>query len=252
MGGKMMNPIGKEFIEKTKYQYLGESDQAKELPQPPLELEYDQTKQIIELPKPSEIKMGDESLRVAIEQRRSCRKYVAKSLSLDELSYLLWCTQGVMDVTPPFVTLRTVPSAGARHAFETILLINNVEGLEPGLYRFLAIEHKLVQLRIESDLAEKITKACLGQTMVQTSAVTFIWVAVSERMKWRYGERGYRYLHLDAGHVCQNLYLIAEGINCGVCAIAAYQDDELNRILNLDGEQQFVIYLATLGKIKEG
>jgi SagB-type dehydrogenase family enzyme len=67
-------------------------------------------------------------------------------------------------------------------------------------------------------------------------------------MKWRYGERGYRYMHLDAGHVCQNLYLSAESIDCGVCAIAAFQDEEINSVLGIDGEEEFVIYVATVGK----
>jgi SagB-type dehydrogenase family enzyme len=146
--------------------------------------------------------------------------------------------------------MRTVPSAGARHAFETYLLLNNVEGLPPGLYRYLAIERRLLQLNLDPTMADQITDACWRQRMVKKSAVTFIWVAIKYRMVWRYGERGYRYLHLDAGHVCQNLYLAAEAIDCGVCAIAAFQDEELNRLLELDGEEEFAIYLATVGKKK--
>ena len=84
--------------------------------------------------------------------------------------------------------------------------------------------------------------------MMDPSAVTFIWAAMAYRMKWRYGERSYRYLHLDAGHVCQNLYLVAEDINSGVCGIAAFEDEDINSALNLDGEDQFVVYIATLGK----
>ena len=146
------------------------------------------------------------------------------------------------------IPLRTVPSAGARHALESYLLVNNVEGIEKGLYRFLAIEHRLAPLEFEPGVDERITAACLGQDMVRTSAVTFIWAAVPYRMTWRYGERGYRYLYLDAGHACQNLYLAAEAIECGVCAIAAFLDDEMNRAIGVDGEEQFVIYIATAGK----
>ena len=105
----------------------------------------------------------------------------------------------------------------------------------------------MISVSLDKDIADKITKACLNQNLVKSSAVTFIWVAVPYRMNWRYGERGYRYLYLDAGHVCQNLYLSAESINCSTCAIAAYSDDELNQILELDGKEQFVIYLATVG-----
>ena len=80
------------------------------------------------------------------------------------------------------------------------------------------------------------------------SGVVFLWTAVPYRMTWRYGERGYRDLHLDAGHVCQNLYLAAEAVGCGVCAIAAFDDDVMNDLLGIDGNDQFLIYLATAGK----
>jgi SagB-type dehydrogenase family enzyme len=101
---------------------------------------------------------------------------------------------------------------------------------------------------MESDITERVTAGCLGQKSVESSAVTFIWVAIVDRMKWRYDVRGYRYLHLDAGHVCQNLYLASESIQCGVCALAAFDDDEINQVLGLDGKQQFVIYVAPVGK----
>jgi SagB-type dehydrogenase family enzyme len=120
--------------------------------------------------------------------------------------------------------------------------------LAPGLYRFAASEHALVNLEFAADINEQVTHACTDQNQVRTSAATFIWVAVTERMIWRYSQRGYRYLHLDAGHVCQNLYLAAEQIGCGVCAIAAFDDDLLNATLNLDGEKLFAIYVASLGK----
>ncbi|MBM3238933.1 SagB/ThcOx family dehydrogenase [Candidatus Poribacteria bacterium] len=244
----MGNEIGKEFMEKTKYHYLAQSDQMKGLQQPPLELEYDRTKTVIDLPKPQEIRVKSISLREAIENRRSIRRYSQKPLTMEELSYLLWCTQGVKEVAQGHATFRTVPSAGARHAFETYILVNNVEGLQSGIYRFLAIEHKLIEMDTDPNIADQMVEACFGQAFVKTSAVTFVWTAVAYRMKWRYGERGYRYMHLDAGHVCQNLYLSAESINSGVCAIAAFSDDDMNRLLKLDGENQFVIYIATVGK----
>jgi SagB-type dehydrogenase family enzyme len=178
------------------------------------------------------------------------RRYADLALTRQELSYLLWCTQGVKQVrSDGYCTLRNVPSAGARHAFETYLLVNNVDGLEPGLYRFLAIEHKLSTVDLAPDLAERIVRACLGQRFVQTAAVTFVWVAVVYRMAWRYGQRSYRYLHLDAGHVCQNLYLAAQAVDCGVCAIAAFDDQDLSQVLGVDGEAQFPIYVAAVGKM---
>lgn len=241
-----MDGIGMEFVEKTKYRHLEESDQIKNLPQPSLELKYEDNKNIIDLPNPEGVKI-EIGLREAMENRRSLRRYSKKPLTLQELSYLLWCTQGVKKKAFK-ATFRIVPSAGARHAFETYLLINNVSGLQVGLYRFLALEHKLQEVAIDTGIADNFVKACLGQTFIKDSAVIFIWVAVPYRMTWRYSERGYRYMFLDAGHVGQNLYLSAEGIGCGTCAIGAYDDDAVNKLLSIDGKKQFVIYLAALGK----
>lgn len=240
--------IGKEFMEKTKPNFEEESLQRQGVPQPPLELDYDPAYQLIPLPEIQELPAYPIDLLQAIEQRCTLRRYQEQSFTMEELTYLLWTTQGVKSVTNRPVTLRTVPSAGARHAFETYLLINRVEGIKPGLYRYIALEHALLPVDIGQDISQKITDACFGQKQVLTSAVTFIWVTVLERMFWRYGERGYRYLHLDAGHVCQNLYLAAEAVGSGVCAIAAFDDDRLNAALHLDGEDQFVIYLGTVGK----
>ncbi|GMG96418.1 SagB/ThcOx family dehydrogenase [Tepidimicrobium xylanilyticum] len=244
----MDKTIGQEFMEKTKYQYLEESDQQKGLPQPSLELEYAKDGTLIDLPKAEDIEVKPLDLREAIESRKSLRKYADKPLTIEELSYLLWCTQGVKTITSRPSTLRNVPSAGARHSFETYLLINMVDGMKPGLYRYLAIEHKLLEINTEHDIANKMSKSCLDQIFVKNSAVTFMWTTIIYRMKWRYGERGYRYIHLDAGHVCQNLYLAAQSIDCGVCAIAAFDDDEINNLLGLDGEEQFVVYIGTVGK----
>lgn len=244
----MSTGIGKEFIKLTKPQYLQESLQRQGYPQPPLELDYDPSAALIALPEVDSPPKFPIDLQQAVQQRRTLRKYGDSALTLDELSYLLWMTQGVKEVTNRPVTLRTVPSAGARHAFETFLAINRVNGLEAGLYRYLALEHALLPVKLNDDMSEQLAKACLDQKQITNSAVTFVWVVVTERMYWRYGERGYRYLHLDAGHVCQNLYLAAEAIESGVCAIAAFDDDQLNDVMGLDGEKQWVIYLASLGK----
>jgi SagB-type dehydrogenase family enzyme len=243
----LVSGIGKEFMEGTKYHNMGKSAHRLGMPQPAMETEWDRTKTPISLPPPASLHLGGLGLRTAIEQRRSLREYSGQPLSLDEASYLLWCTQGVQDATGR-CTMRTVPSAGARHAFETLLLANNVTGLSPGLYRFLALDHALLEENPDPDIADRLVEACLGQRFVKGGALTFVWVAEVHRMTYRYGERGYRYLHLDAGHVCQNLYLAAEAIGCGACAIAAFEDDEVNRVLGLDGESRFAIYLGAVGK----
>ncbi|MEZ4483146.1 MAG: SagB/ThcOx family dehydrogenase [Syntrophotaleaceae bacterium] len=239
---------GRQFMEKTKHKNLGISDQQMHLPQPPLSWPAEPINPKVELPHPGSLAISPGDIRILISERSSVREYADKPLSLAELSYLLWCTQGVKMVYGEYMTLRTVPSAGARHAFETVLLVNRVEELEPGLYRYLALEHCLEQISTLGELAGRFAAACLGQRFIMHSAVTFLWVAVPYRMTWRYQERGYRYLHLDAGHVCQNLYLAAEAIGAGVCAVAAFDDDALNTLLCLDPEEAFVIYLAAVGK----
>ena len=240
---------GSEFMKKTRYGELSEPPQnSGEFPQPPLELPYPMDACLIPLVQPAEIQVPPMDLRTAVEQRRTLRKYSPQPLTLAELSYLLWMSQGVKKVSKRPATLRTVPSAGARHAFETFLLVNRVEGLPAGLYRYLAIDHALLEVDLATDVNARITAACGDQSQVAESAVTFLWVAVVERMFWRYVERGYRYLHLDAGHVCQNLALAAEQIGGGICPIAAFGDEELNSELGLDGENLFVIYLASMGK----
>ena len=247
----MENKIGKEFMLKTQPSFLEPSPQSLGFPQPPLEVPCADEITRIKLPEPQTIDMPRMDLRQAVEQRVSVRKYSQEALSLEELSLLLWLTQGVKQVTRRPATSRTVPSAGARHAFETYLLINRVDGLQPGVYRFLAIEHALIKVNLSAEIAEKLTQACYGQKMVSSSAVTFFWAAEMERMTWRYTQRGYRYIHLDAGHVCQNLYLAGEAFDCGTCAIAAFDDETLNGLLDLDGEERFVVYLAALGKKKD-
>ncbi|BBB90544.1 MAG TPA: SagB/ThcOx family dehydrogenase [Methylomusa anaerophila] len=240
--------IGKEFMERTKYKNMEPADQIRGLPHPPVELDFSIQGSTISLPLPAQIPDDALTATQAMYQRKSVRQYSDKPLTLDELSYLLWCTQGVKSVEAHLVTMRTVPSAGARHAFETYILINRVEGLQPGLYRFLAVDHELAPVKLSEDISDLITDACLKQKFVKASAVTFIWTAAMYRMTYRYGQRGYRYVHLDAGHVCQNLYLSAEVIRSGVCAIAAFDDDKLNGILDIDGENQFAVYVAAVGK----
>jgi SagB-type dehydrogenase family enzyme len=246
-----MTSIGKEFMLKTQNRFLEPSHEFQRLPQPPLELPCPAGAALISLPAPAVIQAPAIDLRKAVEQRRSLRNYAGTPLTLSELAFLLWMTQGVKKVTPRPATFRTVPSAGARHAFETYLVINQVEGLAPGLYRYAAIEHALLELKLSSKICDQLALACGNQNQICTSAVTFAWVAVTERMYYRYGERGYRYLFLDAGHVCQNLSLAAEAINCGTCAIAAYDDIATNQTLGLDGEELFTIYLASVGKKPE-
>ncbi len=248
----MHSAIGREFMEKTKYKYMGPSDQSQGRPQPPLEKPVDPSTPLIDLPAPTEAEVKPIDLTTAFRERVSTRRYADKPLTLAELSYLLWATQGVKQVTIRPATLRTVPSAGSRHAFETFLLVNNVEGLKPGLYRYLAIPHKLVAVNMGGDVAERVLTASGNQRFVVDGAVTFIWVAVVYRMYWRYHDRGYRYLLLDAGHVAENLYLAVQAVDAGTCVVGAFDDEAIDAVVGADGEDEFVIYMAGVGKLPKG
>ena len=241
--------IGREFMRKTSFEYLQPSDQMRGMPQPPLEAAYAGDGPVIELGPPESLRVAGIALRDAIERRESLRTFRDTPLALDELSFLLWSTQGVKKAMRDLFTFRTVPSAGARHCLETYILANNVEGVERGLYRYLALTHRLAGVHLDARIADGVVAACVNQRFLKDNAVTFIWTADAYRMTWRYGERGYRYMHIDVGHVCQNLYLAAQEVGCGVCAVGAFHDDELNFLLGIDGEAQFALYLAAVGKI---
>ncbi len=244
-----VDTIGQKFMELTSPLYTNVSDQMKGIPKP--ELAKVMQGEVIKLPNPQTIQVQHNDFRAILENRKSIREFSQVAITKDELSYLLWLTQGVKEVKESAknsVTFRTVPSAGARHPFETYLYINRVEGIKPGLYFYNALKHNLVLLDSNPETLEKLWIACQRQNMVKTASVNFIWSAIPNRTVWRYTARSWRYLHLDAGHVCQNLYLAGESITCGVCGIGAFIDEFINDYLGFDGESEFVIYLAALGK----
>jgi SagB-type dehydrogenase family enzyme len=188
-------------------------------------------------------------IQTAIRERRSHREFRSEPLTLEELSFLLWATQGVRERASDFSAFRMVPSAGCRHALETYLCVLNVAGLEQGIYRYLPLEHQLVVESLEKGVSAKITAAALNQTFIREASVTFIWTAIPSRMEWRYDIAAHKVIAIDAGHVCQNLYLSCSAIQAGTCAVAAYHQDLMDELVRVDGEEEFVIYLAPVGKI---
>lgn len=243
----MEKTIGAAFMEASACKNCGLSGREKKLPPPSAELPYDENTLLL-LPEPDMMEDRQVNFLELVELRTSVRDYHGTPLTLKDLSYLLWCTQGVKMALPTGASLRNVPSAGARHALETYIYIRQVEGLAPGLYRFIALRHALAPVNLTESIAEKLPEAFMGQRPSVTCAALFIWSAVLERMAYAYEQRAYRYLHLDAGHVCQNLYLAAQTINFGACAIGHFDDDKLNEMLEADGQQQFAVYAAAVGK----
>jgi len=188
------------------------------------------------------------SLVDAIVNRKSRRDSTKGDLSLLELSFLLYATQGVTRKELPYHAFRVVPSAGCRHALETYVTALQVEGLEKAMYRYLPLSHELVFIATYPNIENRVTEAVLGQAFAGRSAAVFFWTTIPERMEWRYAEAAHKVIALDAGHVCQNLYLAGEAAGCGVCAIAAYDQDLSDALVGVDGEEEFTIYIATVSK----
>lgn len=226
---------------------LLERDQNQGVPAPALQKPFPQDGLRIDLVPPEQFQVGKMPLIEAIRSRRSRRKFTGEPLSLQELSFLLWATQGIRQVSGDQTrTYRTVPSAGARHPFETYLIVNWVEGLQPGLYRYLALDHQLGYL---APTAELKTRTSSVEWFSQDYAVTIAWTVLPYRTEWRYSTLSHKMIALDAGHVCQNLYLACEALGLGGYAIGAYFQDEMDAILAVDGQDEFTIYLAQVGRV---
>jgi SagB-type dehydrogenase family enzyme len=225
---------------------FSKTDQSQGIAPPSIEKPYPKEGKRIALPKFKDF--GKVDLLSVIGSRKSRRSYSAEPMTLEELSFLLWATQGIKEQLDAGHALRTVPSAGCRHALETYLCVLNIQGLDQGIYRYLPIEHQLLFEFSEEDLNKKIVRAVLGQPYPGKAAVTFIWTAIPYRMEWRYGIAAHKVIAIDAGHVCQNLYLACEAIGVGTCAIAAYDQEMLDELLRIDGENEMTVYLASVGK----
>jgi SagB-type dehydrogenase family enzyme len=226
------------------------TDQSMGVPPPPIEKGYSADAERVDLVPPDKFQtLPKADLLLAIANRQSRRQFSETPLTLKELSFLLWATQGLREQPGAGHARRTVPSAGARHALETYLCVLNVEGLNRGFYRYLPLEHQLVVEYTDEGAAEKIGWAAFQQNWMSSAATVFIWSTIPYRTEWRYGLAAHKVILLDAGHVCQNLYLACEAIRAGTCAVAAYDQELTDQLLKIDGKEEFVIYMAAVGKV---
>ena len=224
-------------------------DQRDGVPHPNIQKPFTDDIELIDLIPPERIILGRKSVFDSIKKRQSHRAYTGEPISLEELSYLLWATQGIHRIIHNGQTvIRTVPSAGARHPFEAYIFINSVKGYESGLYRYLGIEHKLLTLEIRSSMVNDVHAGTYEQYVID-SAVVFIWTVIPYRAEWRYGPLAHKMIAQDSGHLCQNLYIACESIGIGTCAIGAYNQKKLDEVLGVDGEDEFTIYVATVGRL---
>ena len=220
-------------------------------PPPPMEKPVPDGATLIGLTSPKAWPDLELPLVEAIRRRRSRRSFTSGALSAEELSFLLWATQGVRETARQGrITLRTVPSGGAMHPFETYLAVRRVVHLLPGRYRYVATRHALLPLGHE-DIAQQPTLAeiCNGQQFVDDAAVVFIWAVRPARTEWRYGSDSLKDILMSVGHICENLYLACEAIGVGTCATVAYQQALLDAYLDLDGHDEVPLYLAPVGRI---
>ena len=248
--------LRRAFLRGTLSDWRIDTDDRRGIEAPPIQKPYSADAKRLDLVAPAKFKVGSMSVRDAIRNRRSRRDFSEASFTREELSYLLWATQGISKIDRDeagkiTAQYRTVPSGGARHPFETYLIINRVKGVAPGLYRYLPVEHQLLVMKEDATLAKQIADACYGQGFTSNAAVTFAWSAIPYRTEWHYGSIAEKLVAIEIGHVCQNLYLAAESIHGGVCAVMGYQQARMDALLGLEGKDEFVIYLASAGKLNE-
>lgn len=239
----MTKGIGDLFQEETKYErdrlpggYLEWSKKPetyKQYPDRPREA----------LPPPST--EGGAPLWEILSKRRSERDFQPRSVAADQVSQLLWAAQGVTAEQSGY-KFRTVPSAGALYPVETYLVINDVAGIPQGVYHYNVEEHCLEQVR-EGDYRVTVARAALDQKIAYEANLVFVWTAVLERCKWKYKQRAFRYIYLDAGHIAQTVALAAVALDLGSCQIAALYDEEVNDLLGVDGTEETAIYLTVVG-----
>ncbi len=239
--------IGDEYHESTKHIRGRRHDHFWDWANPPSIYKiYENPLDLVKLPEP-ELR-GGMPIFEAIAKRRSIRDYAPKDMSIKELSQLLWATQGISGDIGGY-KVRTSPSAGALYPIDTYLVVNSVEDLKSGIYHYNVKDHGLEMLK-EGNFRDLISSAGLNQDFLGEAGVVFIWTAVVYRTKWKYGERGYRYIYKDAAHICGNLYLAATALGLGCCAIGACYDNEINDLLGVDGKKETAVYLASVGKIR--
>jgi SagB-type dehydrogenase family enzyme len=242
--------LGRQRLRNPSPEELGDhkTDQQRGVTPPPLEKRIEEGAKRIDLVPAAEFTLGRVPLIEAIRNRESRRKYSPAALSLEELSFLLWATQGIRRIHPERVwAMRNVPSGGARHPFETYLRVRNVDGVSPGLYRYSALNHQLIEVWTTHE-GPSLADACYGQKFVESAAVTFIWTAIPYRTEWRYGLDSFKDILLSCGHICQNLYLACEAIGAGTCAIVAYNQNLLDQYVGVDGVDEISLYVAPVGK----
>jgi SagB-type dehydrogenase family enzyme len=175
------------------------------------------------------------------------KKFTDEAVKSSLLSQILWAAQGITRVNE-YHQFRAAPSAGGLFPIETYLAINRVDNIEPGVYHYQVPYHNLVLLK-SGHFGAELAKAALSQKMIRDAAFSLVWTAIVERSKWKYDQRAYRYIYLDAGHIGQNAALTAVACGLGSCQVGAFFDDEVNAIIEVDGISETAIYMTAIGSV---
>jgi len=241
------------FFDSEEYDdVVPESDEKKKLPHPLFQQPFPQDGTLIDLIPPEKITIGKTAFIDLVNSRKSRRKFTSDPLTLEELSFLLWSTQGVKTVLKSGRgVLRTVASAGAKSPLETYLVINRVEGLDPGLYRYISFSHQLLYIKVIDDAEEVIGKLAYDQKFVGNAPVVFFWTTVPYRTEWRYTILAHKFIAIDLGIACQNLYMACEAIHLGTVAIGYYEQNKLDSLFDLNTDEEFVVLLAPVGRYRK-
>ncbi len=195
----------------------------------------------IKLPAPD--KKGGMPVELAINNRRSVRDYSDKPLTIKEVSQLLWSAQGI---TNKERSLRAAPSAGATYPLELYLVADDVTGLDDGVYHYIPKGHYIKKIKDEQIKGE-LTTAALGQSFISDAPIILVISAVYERTTYRYGDRGKRYVHMEVGHVAENIYLQAESLHLGTVVVGAFADEKVKKLIGMK-DKETPMYIMTGGK----
>jgi len=242
----MSEDVGARFQRCTKY-YPGVTPPGKmSHTSPPPAFKTYQGVPVVRLPNPSTLSV---SLHQALTERASMRRYGRRPLTSEEVGTLLWAAGGIRNRQGAYL-FRTAPSAGALYPLETYVVVNRVEGLTPALYHYRVREHLLEEVSTGEKGAE-LARAGMGQDFLYQAPLVVAWTALFARSEWKYGDRAYRYVYLDCGHVAQNLALAATAMGLGSCQVGALFDDAVNTLLGVDGEEESILYMSAVGPAGE-
>lgn len=248
---KQLIQEGRNFMKHPDWDESYQSDQELKKTQPPLTKEK-VSDEIYSLSKDFKKLNITKDFTSILLERESHRIFTSQKMNALELSYLLYMTQGVKSIRGNnYATMRTVPCGGARHEFETYLVVKNVEGLKPGKYHYLPLTHELEFLGDVENMETFIDASVEQQTWAVKANVIFYWSIVPYRCEWRYGIYAHRPALMDIGHVGQNLYLACTALNLGTCCLASFDGDVCAKEFGLDNEEEFIVYVSPVGTIHE-